>query len=225
MTSPYRIDGPALVSFSGGRTSGYMLWHILDAYGGRLPNDLAVCFANTGKEMPATLDFVRDCGRNWHVDIIWLEYDPAGDHRRKFRVVDHASASRKGEPYEALLRERGYLPNPVSRFCTTMLLCGRPHKSMFSFSLCGGDRLLLLDFVKWRMRTPHKLTSYLAQGYVGLGDLIGMAMVDSLASFAAPPVIPPTKTDFGQLSAEETLSHFYLSCVILAPERVHFVLL
>ena len=30
-------------------------------------------------------------------------------------------ASRKGEPYEALLRERGYLPNPVSRYCTTML--------------------------------------------------------------------------------------------------------
>ena len=32
--NPYLIEGPAVISFSGGRTSGYMLKHILDAHGG-----------------------------------------------------------------------------------------------------------------------------------------------------------------------------------------------
>ena len=48
----YKVDGPALISFSGGRTSGYMLFRILEAYGGSLPDDMHVVFANTGKERP-----------------------------------------------------------------------------------------------------------------------------------------------------------------------------
>jgi 3'-phosphoadenosine 5'-phosphosulfate sulfotransferase (PAPS reductase)/FAD synthetase len=70
MTNPYHIEPPALISFSGGRTSGYMLRHIIDAYGGRLPHDLVPCFANTGKEMPQTLDFVRDCADRWSVPVV-----------------------------------------------------------------------------------------------------------------------------------------------------------
>lgn len=121
MTDPYLIEGPALISFSGGRTSAYLLKHILDAYGGALPPNVIACFANTGKEMPQTLDFVRDCGVRWNVPIVWLEYDPTGATQRKFRVVNYGTASRRGEPFEALVRERKYLPNPVTRFCTTTL--------------------------------------------------------------------------------------------------------
>lgn len=121
MTDPYLIEGPALIAFSGGRTSAYLLKHILDAYGSALPSNVIACFANTGKEMPQTLDFVRDCGVRWNVPIVWLEYDPTGATQRKFRVVSHGTASRRGEPFEALVRERKYLPNPVTRFCTTTL--------------------------------------------------------------------------------------------------------
>ena len=35
--NPYRVPRPAVISFSGGRTSGFMLKKIVDAYGGRLP--------------------------------------------------------------------------------------------------------------------------------------------------------------------------------------------
>jgi hypothetical protein len=85
--------------------------------------------------MAETLDFVRDCSQRWNVDIVWLEYSADGEKQRKFRLVDHPTASRQGEPYEALLRERKYLPNPVTRFCTTQLLCGRPHNSCYVVSL------------------------------------------------------------------------------------------
>lgn len=113
MRDPFLISGPAIVSFSGGRTSGYMLYRILQSHGGALPAQVKVCFANTGKEMPETLDFVRDCQTHWGVEIAWLEY---GRGR-----VSYEDASRKGEPYTALIDKRGYLPNPVTRFCTVEL--------------------------------------------------------------------------------------------------------
>ena len=52
MSSPYLIKEQAIISFSGGRTSAFMLWKILEAHGGTLPDNLKVVFANTGKEMP-----------------------------------------------------------------------------------------------------------------------------------------------------------------------------
>lgn len=117
--NPYFIQGPALISFSGGRTSGYMLRQILLAHGGELPPDVIVTFANTGKERPETLDFVWACGEHWGVPIVWLEYDPAADGN--FRVVSFETAARAGEPFSALLRKKSYLPNPVTRFCTIEL--------------------------------------------------------------------------------------------------------
>ena len=122
MINPYKIDAPALISFSGGRTSGFMLKKIIDAYNGTLPEDLYVVFANTGKEMPQTLDFVRDCADKWDCKIHWLELEIA-DERPVYRTkeVNYDTASRKGEPFEALIQRRKMLPNPVMRMCTQEL--------------------------------------------------------------------------------------------------------
>ena len=116
--SALKIDGPTVVSFSGGRTSAYMLRLLLDAHGGQLPPYCQVVFANTGKEDPATLRFVRDCCLRWQTQIAWVEYtaDAPG-----WRLVNYRTASRNGEPFEALIRARNYLPNPVARFCTVEL--------------------------------------------------------------------------------------------------------
>jgi len=114
MNDPFKIDSPTCISFSGGRTSAYMLHRVLESNGG-LPAEAIVCFANTGKEDEATLEFVRDCAVNWNVPVTWLEFRDTED---RFAVVDFNTASRKGEPFEALIRKRNYLPNPVTRFCT-----------------------------------------------------------------------------------------------------------
>lgn len=116
---PFRLTGPAVISFSGGRTSGYMLHRILHAHGGELPKDVVVTFANTGREMPATLDFVRDCGANWNVRIRWLEFTARAVDG--WTEVSHNSASSEGEPFETLLAAQAALPNPVQRSCTTEL--------------------------------------------------------------------------------------------------------
>ena len=113
--TPFAIDGPAVISFSGGRTSGLMLRRILDA---GLRPDVHVLFANTGKEREETLEFVRDVGVRFAVQIHWLERRPGPVN---FAEVDFDTASRDGEPFTSLIRERNFLPNPVMRFCTTEL--------------------------------------------------------------------------------------------------------
>lgn len=120
--NPYRIEGPALISFSGGRTSAFMLKQIIDAWDGQLPEDVHVTFANTGREREETLRFVHDCATHWGVRVRWLEFK----HRKRgepfeegYTEVGFNSASRNGEPFEAMLASRGaYLPNSQTRFCT-----------------------------------------------------------------------------------------------------------
>lgn len=115
MSAPFAITSPALISFSGGRTSAYMLRRILDAHGGTLPDGVVVAFANTGKEREETLRFVHECGSRWGVHIYWLEWR---DAKPCFEAVGFNSASRNGEPLAALIAKKGYLPNAVTRFCT-----------------------------------------------------------------------------------------------------------
>lgn len=115
----YQIEGPAIIQVSGGRTSGFMLRQILDAHGGTLPNNVKACFQNTGKEHEATLVFLREMQRRWGVPITWLEFTWSKDAGKGFRVVDYCTASRNGEPFEAAILQRSFLPNPMVRFCTS----------------------------------------------------------------------------------------------------------
>lgn len=131
--NPYILDTPAVVSFSGGRTSGMMLRRIIDAHGGTLPDGIKVVFNNTGKERPETLDFVERCSQQWGVPVVWLEYTSTlktrplvkskngrteSAYEHGFQVVDYATASRDGKPMEAAITARNMLPNVMARFCT-----------------------------------------------------------------------------------------------------------
>lgn len=116
--NPYILpEGNVQIAFSGGRTSAYMLRQIIDANDG-LPDRAVVTFQNTGREMPQTLDFVAEVGARWGVNIVWLEYLPVAPH---FQIVSHNSAARNGEPFEAMIRKKQYLPNQLTRFCTIEL--------------------------------------------------------------------------------------------------------
>ena len=121
--NPYKVESPALISFPGGRTSGYMLYHILNAFDGKLPEGVYVTFANTGKERTETLDFVNDCSGHWGVPIHWLEFRDSQEKAKfdRYIEVDYESASRDGTPFDALINRKGYLPNPMTRFCTVEL--------------------------------------------------------------------------------------------------------
>lgn len=117
--SPFKITDPTCISFSGGRTSAYMLWRVLQENNG-LPDEAIVCFANTGKEEEATLEFVNECSKRWGVKIHWVEYVAHETPKLRFKIVDFETASRQGEPFFDSINQNGktYLPNPVARICT-----------------------------------------------------------------------------------------------------------
>lgn len=118
MGDPFLIQGPAVISFSGGRTSAMMLRRIIDAHAGCLPDQVKVAFCNTGKERAETLEFVRRCGAEWDVEIVWLEWTKAAPG---WRAVCFETASRDGAPFDALIAGKSYLPNWQARFCTQYL--------------------------------------------------------------------------------------------------------
>jgi 3'-phosphoadenosine 5'-phosphosulfate sulfotransferase (PAPS reductase)/FAD synthetase len=135
MSDPFKIDGPTCISFSGGRTSAYMLWRVLQSNGG-LPDEAIVCFQNTGKEREETLQFINDCSMKWNVPITWLEYQ---DNEQQFKQVTFETASRNGEPFEAIIRKRKYLPNPIVRFCTVELKVRTAHRYLRSIGWTEWD--------------------------------------------------------------------------------------
>ncbi|KAI2693251.1 hypothetical protein GBC55_006915 [Pseudomonas sp. TNT3] len=71
-------------------------------------------YAYTDKTL-ALRSYKERSAERWSVPIVWLEFR---DNEAGFEVVDFASASREGEPFEALIRKSMYLPNPVTRSCT-----------------------------------------------------------------------------------------------------------
>jgi 3'-phosphoadenosine 5'-phosphosulfate sulfotransferase (PAPS reductase)/FAD synthetase len=139
--NPFLITEPTCISFSGGRTSAYMLYKVLEAHDMSMPSDAKVVFANTGKEDLATLKFVQDCSDNWNVPIIWVEYQHDEPH---FKVVNFETASRNGEPFEELIRygSRRYLPNPMTRYCTVDLKIKAAQRYLFSVGWTEWENLV-----------------------------------------------------------------------------------
>lgn len=109
-----------LISFSGGRTSAFMTKWLLenkkDEY------DMIVVFANTGKENQATLDFVDQCDKAFGFNVVWVEAVTNPIHKKGVtaKVVNFDSASRNGEPFEAMIAKHG-IPNVKQPHCTREL--------------------------------------------------------------------------------------------------------
>lgn len=104
----------SIINFSGGKTSEYMAKRLIDEG----LDDYIVCFQNTGKEMPETLNFINECDKRWGLNIVWLEYR----YGNNFELVDYETASRNGRPFDELIAyKNGYLPNQRVRACTEQL--------------------------------------------------------------------------------------------------------
>ena len=103
-----------VINFSGGRTSAYMTKRLIDEG----LTDYVILFQNTGKEMPATLDFINECDKRWNLGIVWLEYRKGNN----FEVVTYETAARDGRPFDELIEhKKGFLPNQMMRYCTNYL--------------------------------------------------------------------------------------------------------
>ena len=145
-------QGNVQISFSGGRTSAYMLHQILAVNGDLDPGRVQVIFANTGREMPETLDFVQEVGERFGIRIVWVEDAKRVEGQPLFDIVSHNSASRDGEPFKRLLERKKACPDQSKRFCTEHLKI-----------LPARRYLLSIGWDKWSNATgiradePHRL--------------------------------------------------------------------
>jgi 3'-phosphoadenosine 5'-phosphosulfate sulfotransferase (PAPS reductase)/FAD synthetase len=132
-----------------------MLWRVLQSHGGTLPPEAIVCFANTGKEDEATLKFVQDCGQHWGVDIKWLEYENI-ETEHAVKAVDFDTASRNGEPFDALIKRfQPTLPNGRSRYCSDYLKTRTMHRYLKSFGWNEWD-----TFIGIRADEPRRAAKF-----------------------------------------------------------------
>jgi 3'-phosphoadenosine 5'-phosphosulfate sulfotransferase (PAPS reductase)/FAD synthetase len=180
---PFKIIEPTCISFSGGRTSGYMLWRVLQSNNG-LPDDAVVCFANTGKEDEATLRFVRDCAQHFGVEITWLEFQI---EEPGYKIVTFETASRNGEPFEALIKKKNYLPNPVTRFCTIEMKIRPMAKYLVDTGMAEtkseGENMAMIGI---RADEPRRAAKIAVKGRIPL-FMAGVTKADVSAFWKAQP--------------------------------------
>lgn len=108
-----------LVSFSGDRTSAYMTNQLLTHRHELSYQNIIVIFANTGCEDENTLNFINECDNRLGFKTVWLEGEthPVKGKGMIPKIVDFKTASRNGEPYEAMIKKGG-IPNVSRPICT-----------------------------------------------------------------------------------------------------------
>lgn len=133
------VNKPKLaISFSGGRTSAYMTKLCLEQYSNT--HEIAVTFANTGQEHEKTLEFVKRCDDYFRFGTVWVEAvinQTIGEGTRH-RIVTFETASRKGEPFEAMIAKYG-LPGPAFGHCTRELKDRAIKSYLRSIGWCAGS--------------------------------------------------------------------------------------
>ena len=139
--SPEHEALPHVVKFSGGRSSGMLLFTLLERGMLKAKRGDVVVFNNTSAEHPATYEFVRHCKavceKTHGVPFFWTEFQTyesavAGAYTRlpAYRFVNDQPHSEdnpdgyhsRGEVFEELVSWTGYLPNQFSgRICTSWM--------------------------------------------------------------------------------------------------------
>lgn len=114
-------DKLLVCTFSGGRTSAFM-GLFLKEHPKYKDYEKVFIYANTGKELPKTLEFINRCDKEWNLNIVWIE---AKINKEKgvgtdFKVVDFETASKIGEPFEEMLKAYP-IPTSYASNCTREL--------------------------------------------------------------------------------------------------------
>ena len=130
---------PHVVKFSGGRSSGMMLFALLENGFLRQSRGDVVVFNNTSCEHPETYRFVAECKRRVEaagIPFFFVEFQTYEDARQgewrrlpSYRLVNEHPFTEdnptgfhwRGEVFEEMLSHKAYLPNQFRRVCTQSL--------------------------------------------------------------------------------------------------------
>lgn len=105
-----------VISFSGGRTSAYLVYLFKDN------PDAHFVFMDTGAEHPATYQFIRDIVKHWAIDLVCLRtvVDPEMNKGVSYKIVAIDDLKQDLEPWKEMLKKYGspYYDMP---FCTARM--------------------------------------------------------------------------------------------------------
>ncbi len=146
---------PHVVKFSGGRSSGMLLFVLLENGILKPERGDVVVFNNTACEHPETYRFVAECKRRvertYRIPFFLAEFQTCEDARRgrwrrlqSYRLVNERPRTQnnpngfhwRGEVFEELVSHRAYLPNRHRRVCTAELKLG-PTRAFLADWLAG----------------------------------------------------------------------------------------
>lgn len=116
-----RIEKETLfVSFSGGRTSAYMCWYLIEFWSHKY--NFIFIFANTGMEDEGTLKFVDRCDKEFGLNLVWVE--AVFNHERNkgttSKVVNFKTATRGDSLFREMASIYG-VPNAAYPHCNREL--------------------------------------------------------------------------------------------------------
>lgn len=105
-----------VISFSGGRTSAYLL--------NLFKNDPEAhfVFMDTGAEHPATYQFIKDIVKHWKIDLVCLRtvVNPVMNIGCTYKIISLDELKQDLEPWKAMLKKYGS-PYYDSPFCTARM--------------------------------------------------------------------------------------------------------
>ncbi len=130
---------PHVVKFSGGRSSGLLLFTLLENNFLKQERGDVVVFNNTSCEHPETYKFVAECKKRVEtagIPFFFVQFQTYEDARQggwrrlpSYRLVNEYPFSKdnpdgfqwRGEVFEEMLSHKAYLPNQFRRVCTQSL--------------------------------------------------------------------------------------------------------
>lgn len=144
-----------VVSFSGGRTSAYMVW-LFEERRKRESISVEYVFCDTGAEHPKTYQFVRDVAKHFNIDItclrVKIDFTDGIASPPSYQVVPLSECTNDLKPFHDLLKKSG-TPTASAAECTNIL------KSVPSDKYCN-DKYGKRNYVKWlgiRVDEPNRI--------------------------------------------------------------------
>jgi hypothetical protein len=163
-----------IISFSGGRTSAYLVHKIKQS----IDTEAKIIFLDTGAEHPKTYKFIRDISFAWKLNIICLrlKINPVLGKGNSYTEIKLADCKQDLVPWVEMMKKYGTPYNPSGGFCT------RAMKTRVYESYCNEHfgRNKYITWLGMRIDEPNRMVEQKGRIIKYLGQISNKEKIDIL---------------------------------------------